>query len=218
MLKNIKAVIFDLDGTLVDSMWVWKQIDKDYCKKIGVAMPSDLQKSIEGFSMRETAIYFKERFSIADSVEDIMKAWNEMAMQTYAANVEFKKGAKDFLTALKKRQIKTGIATSNSPELLGAVAEHLSLNDYIDCFLTGNEVAHGKPYPDIYLAVADRLGVKPCECLVFEDILPGIQAGLSAGMQVCAVFDEYSRDVTEEKINLANYYIEDFTEIDDVMP
>lgn len=213
MLKNIKAVLFDLDGTLVDSMWVWKQIDIDYLSSKQIVMPEGLQRAIEGMSMLETAIYFQERFGITDDKMTMMQTWNQMAMETYKKRVPYKTGARQFLSYLKEHNIKTGIATSNSRELLQTVTKALAMEPYIDCFLTANEVAHGKPHPDIYLEVAHRLKVSPDECLVFEDIIPGIQAGQAAGMHVCAVYDDYSRDITEEKRALADYYIEDYTEI-----
>lgn len=213
MLQNIKAVIFDLDGTLVDSMWVWKQVDLDYLGARNLTMPHTLQKDIEGCSMRETALFFQKHLGIRDSVEQMMQEWNALAMDAYSHRVTFKPGAETFLKDLRKRSVKTGIATSNSRELLQAVTEALHLTDYIDCFLTGNEVAHGKPEPDIYQEVARRLGVEPQECLVFEDICPGIAAGKAAGMQVCAIYDDYSRDIIEEKKQMADYYITDYTEI-----
>lgn len=213
MLKNIKAVIFDLDGTLIDSMWLWKDIDIAYFAEKGLEMPEDLQQQIEGMSMRETATYFKKTFGIRDDEETMMATWNQMAMDMYANRITYKKGAEAFLRLLKERNMKTGIATSNSRELLHAVSEKLQLHKYIDCFLTGNEVAHGKPFPDVYLEVARRLHVEPEDCLVFEDVLPGIMAGRNAGMKVCAIYDDYSKDVTEEKKQSADYYIQDFRDI-----
>ena len=213
MLNNIKAVLFDLDGTLIDSMWVWKQIDIDYLSPKNLEMPTDLQRKIEGMSMLETAKYFQKYFGITDDLETMMQIWNRMAMDTYSSQVNYKNGAEDFLKYLKKHNIKTGIATSNSRELLQAVTSHLSLDKYIDCFLTGNEVAHGKPWPDIYLEVAKRLHVSPEQCLVFEDIIPGILSGKAAGMKVCAIYDDYSKDVIKEKQEQADFYINDYTEI-----
>ena len=102
----------------------------------------------------------------------------------------------------------------NSKELLQAVADALGMQDYIDYFLTGNEVERGKPAPDIYLKVAEHLGVQPNDCLVFEDICPGIMAAKNAGMKVCAVYDDYSKDITAEKKTLADYYITDYRQID----
>ena len=97
MIQNMKAVIFDLDGTLVDSMWMWKQIDIDYLQRFGIELPEDLQASIEGKSFSETAMYFKERFELPDSLEQIKADWNEMAFDTYANKVPLKDGVADFL-------------------------------------------------------------------------------------------------------------------------
>lgn len=213
MLKNIKAVIFDLDGTLIDSMGIWKSIDIAYFREKNIKMPADLQQQIEGLSMRETATYFKEQFGIEDDEAAMMDTWNQMAMDYYATKVSYKEGAQSFLAYLKDHHVKTGIATSNSRELLMAVSEHLELHQYIDCFLTGNEVAHGKPSPDVYLEVAKRLQVDPNDCLVFEDVIPGIMAGKNAGMKVCAVYDDYSKNMVAEKKQLADFYIESYNQL-----
>ena len=210
MLEGINAVIFDLDGTVVDSMWMWEAIDIEYLARFGIPLPPDLQKKISGMSFRETAVYFKETFGIPDSLEKIKSDWNEMAMDKYCNEVPLKPGVLDFLKKLKERGIKTGIATSNSRELVENIAEVHNLRDYFSSIMTACDVQKGKPAPDIYLAVAKELGVDSGRCLVFEDIIPGIQAGKSAGMEVCAVEDLYSAHVREEKKLLADYYLEDF--------
>jgi len=127
--------------------------------------------------------------------------------------VPLKPGIKEFLNGCKERGIKLGIATSNSRELVENIAKTHNLHDYFSCIMTGCDVEKGKPSPDIYLAVAEKLCVKPENCLVFEDIIPGIMAGKNAGMEVCAVDDLYSRHIKEEKIALADYYLEDFYDI-----
>lgn len=106
-----------------------------------------------------------------------------------------------------------GIATSNSRELVTSVARVHGLEQDFGCIMTSCDVGRGKPAPDIYLAVADRLQAAPKSCLVFEDIVPGIQAGKAAGMKVCAVEDAYSLNQKEEKKALADYYIRDYSEI-----
>lgn len=213
MLQNIKAVIFDLDGTLIDSMGVWKGIDIEYLGRFGIELPHSLQSEIEGMCFTETAEYIKAKFHLPDSVEKMKSDWNKMAFQKYTCEVPMKPGAKEFLMKLKENGIKMGIATSNSRELAEAVARRFDFQNYITCLLTGCDVKKGKPAPDVYLNVAKRLGVAPKECLVFEDIIPGIQAGRNAGMKVCAVEDQYSADSREEKRRLADYYIQDYFEL-----
>ena len=106
-----------------------------------------------------------------------------------------------------------GIATSNDRGLLDAAANAHGFYDYIDEVLTADEVARGKPAPDVFLAVAKKLGVLPQECLVFEDIPQGIRAGLAAGMKVCAVSDRYSQPQQEEQRALAQYYIDSYEQV-----
>ena len=213
MLNNTNAVIFDLDGTLVDSMWMWEKIDIEYLDRFNLTVPEGLQSIIEGFSFSETAHYFKEEFNLPNSIEQIKEDWNQMALDKYEHEVFLKPGALEFLKHCKENDIRLGIATSNSRELVDAVIKALRLEDYFDCIMTACEVQKGKPAPDIYLAVADRLAVPPEKCLVFEDIVPGIMAGKNAGMRVCAVEDVYSEYQREEKQQTADYYIDNYFEI-----
>ena len=162
-------------------------------------------------SFSETAGYFKERFRLPDSIQQIKSDWNAMAWDKYSNEVPLKEGVDDFLEICREQGILLGIATSNSRELVQNIVSVHGLEDYFSCIMTGCDVAKGKPAPDIYLAVANELNVEPGRCLVFEDIIPGILAGKAAGMKVCAVEDAYSITVKEEKMLAAEYYIEDFT-------
>lgn len=213
MLENKKAVIFDLDGTLVDSMWMWKQIDIDFLSERGISYPSNLESEIEGMSFDETAEYFAKTFPIKETPDELKVIWNDMARENYEKKVPLKRGAKEFLIYLKEQKIKTGIATSNSRDLLESVSKAHDLFSYIDVFLTSDEVKKGKPAPDVFLKVAEKLNVLPKDCLVFEDIPNGILAGKHAGMEVCAVEDRYSMDLISKKRKLADYYINDYNEV-----
>jgi len=213
MLKDIDAVIFDLDGTLIDSMWLWKSIDIEYLARFGVEFPEDLQRCIEGMSFSETAVYFKQRFNLPDSLEQIKSDWNRMAWDKYLNEVPLKEGVKEFLDYLKELKLPLGIATSNSRELVELVIKKHNISGYFTSIRTSCEVDRGKPYPDIYLLVAKDLGVKPEKCLVFEDVIQGVIAGKSANMKVCAVYDDFSKDDDEEKKKLADYYIRSMKEL-----
>jgi len=213
MLTNIDALIFDLDGTLVDSMWIWRDIDISYLARYGISLPENIQNQIEGMSFTETAGYFKRVFSIPDDVTTIKNDWNQMALHRYKTEVPMKPGAVDFLNYALTKGFKMGIATSNSVELVEQITAVHGLDKYFPVIKTSCEVSKGKPAPDIFLLVAKELGVIPERCLVFEDIVPGIMAGKSAGMWVCAVEDAYSADTRGEKKRLADYYIKGFDEI-----
>ncbi|MCM1534926.1 MAG: HAD family phosphatase [Clostridium sp.] len=210
MLQGIDAVIFDLDGSLVDSMWMWKAIDIEYLGKFGIPLPEDLQSGIEGKSFHETSVYFKERFPIPDSIEQMKEDWNRMAWEKYEKEVPLKPGVEEFLQGCKNHHIRLGIGTSNSRQLMDHIAGVHRLENYFECIMTGCDVERGKPSPDIYLAAARGLQTEPSRCLVFEDIVAGIQAGKAAGMRVCAVEDAYSMAARAAKEELADYYIEDY--------
>lgn len=212
-LKEKEAVIFDLDGTVVDSMWMWKAIDIEYLARYGHDCPSSLQREIEGMSFSETAAYFKEYFHLPDTLEEIKQAWVEMSIEKYRHEVPLKKGAARFLQYLKNAGIKMGIATSNGREMVDAVMESLQLTTYFEVIKTACEVPAGKPAPDIYLAVASHLNTIPERCMVFEDVPAGIQAGKAAGMTVCAIEDDFSIPMREEKRRLADFYIDNYDEL-----
>lgn len=217
MIKNLlngkKAILFDLDGTLVDSMWMWKQIDIEFLGRFGYECPDDLQKSIEGMSFSETAVYFKERFQIPWSLDEIKACWTQMSIDKYRYEVPLKSGVKEFLKYCKENKIRTGIATSNGRDMVDAVVESLQIGPYLDEIVTACEVKAGKPEPDIYLEVARRLETDPSECLVFEDVPAGILAGKRAGMQVIAVEDDFSKLMKPEKLELADGFIDSYFDI-----
>ena len=106
MLTDIKGAIFDLDGTIVDSMWVWSQLDIDYLQAKGYTMPEDLRNEISHLSFYQTAVYFKEKFNLTDSIEKILNDWHNMSFDYYEKKVKLKSGVKDFFKLLKSKNIK----------------------------------------------------------------------------------------------------------------
>ena len=212
MLSGIDAVLFDLDGTLVDSMWMWEAIDIEYLTRHNIPFDKRYQAEIEGMSMTETALYFKNKFGISDSVDKMKSDWNEMAWDKYQNEVQLKPGVLEFLQWLKKNNIKIGIGTSNSIELCNEVLKAKNVMEYFQSVHSANEVEKGKPSPDIYLLVAKELGAAPDRCIVFEDLHKGICVGINAGMRTCAVADDYSKETWGIKVQAADYAIDDFTD------
>ncbi len=206
-----KAVIFDLDGTLIDSMGIWFEVDKQYLLKRNIKVPENLFDQVEGGnSFIEIARFFKEKFSLPDTLEEIMNEWTEMVEEYYQSKISLRPGVKELLEYLKKKGLKTGIGTSNSMKLTRTVLQANGVLDLFDHIVAGCSEIKGKPFPDIFLQVAEFLQVEPQECLVIEDVLVGVQAARNAGMTVFAVYDQYSEDYMSQIKQEADLFAEDF--------
>ena len=212
-MDNIKAVIFDLDGTLIDSMGIWAQIDEEYLGSFGHTVPDNLQEEITHLTFTETATYFKERFNIKDQIDDIISTWNTMALNHYSNNIKLKDNVIPFLNKLKNNGIKIALATSNSIPLLEATLKNNGIYHYFDAISTTEEVKKSKDNPDVYLLSAKKLNINPKDCLVFEDIVQAVKGAKLAGMTVYAVHDKSADNQKDELISLADKYIFNFGEL-----
>ena len=152
MLRDKKAVIFDMDGSLVDSMWIWPEVDRIYMEKYGLEQPEDFHKAIEGKSYTETAQYFVDTFRTLDrTVEEVKAEWQEMTMELYRTKVFPKPGAMEFLYDMKHSGVLLGIATSNNRTLAEAALRARGMMGYFDSVRTSCEVSAGKAAPRVYL-------------------------------------------------------------------
>lgn len=210
---NYKAVIFDLDGTIVDSAYVWEKIDTDFFKKRNMPVPEDYSKKIGVLSFDEAAVFTKKEYGFAQSAEEIKKEWFETALFEYSNNIKLKDGVYNYIKYLKENNIKIGLATASPVELYSAVLKNNKIYDFFDVFTTGSEVKRNKSFGDIYLLSAKKLDTDINDCLVFEDILKAVKAAKSVGMTVYAVYDKSSEDDKDEIIKFADNYIYSFSEL-----
>lgn len=213
ILNDYDAVFFDMDGTLIDSMWVWNSVDIDFLAMYNEPVPDTLKADIEGMSYYQTAEYFKKRFNLSESLDEIISIWDQMALDKYKSVVPIKNGVEHFISVLSENNIPMAICTSNSRFLTMAVVEKYPIFKKINTIVTSDEVTEGKPAPTIYLTAAERLKVDPCKCLVFEDLPNGIMAGKNAGMKTCTIDDDFSKGQIQKKIEFANYYIHDYMDL-----
>lgn len=212
-MKKIKAAIFDLDGTIIDSMYVWAKVDNDFLSQRGIPVTDDYTDKMRSMFFETAAAYTKETYSLHESVEEIMQIWLDMAHFEYASHVRLKSGAKDYLHKLKDNGILLGMATSNNPYLLKPCQENNGLNGVFDIICYTSEVGSNKNNPDIYLYTAEKLGVLPSDCIVFEDIIEGIKSASSVGMKTIAVYDK-ANDAYLDELNLcSDKLIYDFSEL-----
>lgn len=201
-----------MDGTLIDSMWIWHKIGIEYLNKRNIKMPN-LKDKIGHLNYIETAYYFKKRFNLSESVEEIIEEWSAMAYKEYNLNVKLKPGVNEFLDYLKSKNIKIALATSNNIKLVDVALKKNNIYHYFDSITTVDEVKRGKNFPDIYLLAAKKLNVQPEKCIVFEDILPAVISAKSAGMKVVGVHDLYSGYEKKDIAKHADMYIFKYDEL-----
>ncbi len=212
-LKNIEGAIFDLDGTLIDSMKIWEKIDYDFLNKRNLKVPQDLKDKIETLTFEEGANFFKKNFKLKESQEEILKEWHNMVFKEYSHNIKLKNNVRDFLIKLKNKGVKLAIATSNTPELTKLVLENNKILDLFDSITTISEVNRNKTFPDIYLLCAEKLKLPAEKCAVFEDILPAIKSAKTAQMKTIGIYDDSSKDDENKIKEIADYYIYDYKEL-----
>ena len=206
-----KAAIFDLDGTLLDSMWVWHEVDREFFTARGMEVPADYAEKIQSLTFRETAAYTVERYGLPETPEELMALWNEMSFMQYRDHVKLKPGAREYLEALRARGVKLGVATNLTTHVAHAVLESNGVLHWFDALTSADEVPRGKSYPDIWLLAACKLRVAPRLCVAYDDVaktLPGIRA---AGMTACAVRDSDMPQDFEGMKRAFDCWIEDFS-------
>ena len=207
---NFKAVIFDLDGTLLNSMDIWEKIDADFLKKRNIPVPENYVATICSMSFKEAAEYTIRLFDLKESVDDIVREWNEMAQYEYAHHVELAPYALDYLRELKHLNIKIAVATGLPEELYKPCLLNNHVYKMFDALCSTEQVSRGKEYSDIFLFTARCLDILPQDCLVFEDVLPAVKSAKQAGMIVCGVYDKYSAHQKKQIMDMADSYLYSF--------
>lgn len=188
-MKN--GAIFDLDGTLVSSGHIWKEIDIKFLKKRGFEVPADYAESISCYSLKEAADYTIARFGLCEKAEDIVREWHDMADIEYS-HLPLKRGAKELLIKLKESGIKTALATAADSSIYGAVLKANGIEELFDLCVSTEQAGRGKDFPDVYLYAADRFGLSAEQCVVFEDAPKAASAAFSAGFTVYGCIDVLS--------------------------
>lgn len=211
--ENIKGYIFDLDGTLFDSAWVWKKVDTLFLSRRGFALPDDYAKKVSVLGFKAAAVYTKERFGLKESPSDIISEWSEMSVELFSSSVELFDGAYEYLSILKSKGKKLGIATASHDELFVPVLKRCKVYDMFDSITTVYDVSRGKEFPDIYEKATQRLDLSPHDCVVFEDALPALKAAKSIGCYTVAFLSEDNESEQDELIKLSDKTIESYGEL-----
>lgn len=205
--------IFDMDGTLVDSMGFWNQLANEYLARFGIpSLPAEYQEQSTAMTMVESARLFIRLYNLPGTPEQIAGEINALMEEHYRADVPLKPGAAACLERMKAAGFKMAVASSTAPHLLDVCLRRLGVRDCFEFLLSCEEVGVGKNRPDVYLEAARRLGGAPADTVVFEDILVAAETAKKAGFSLGVIYDVNSDREQEQLKPLADCY---FTRWDD---
>ena len=210
---EIKAVIFDMDGTLIDSTGIWHEIDVNFFAKRGMELPNDYAQHIVHLGLKQAAIYTKETYHLEESIQDIMNEWHNMSIDMYRYKVELKPHALELLKTFKQNNIKMAIATANDEPLYKPCIDRLNIGEYFDFIADVNSAKEGKQSAKIYLDLAKLMGEKPENVLVLEDMPMCVKTANRSGFITVAVYDNASKEYNQDKKNNSLLFINDFSEL-----
>lgn len=210
---KIKAAIFDLDGTIADSLDVWSDIDARFFRVHGLPQPATYQNDVQCMDFASAAAYTKKLLSLDESEEEIMEEWRQMSLDEYSSKILLKDGAARFIKKLHQNGVRLGLATASGRELYEPLLRRYGIYEYFGACVTTTEAGKSKDFPDVYLLCAEMLGCEPCDCAVFEDILPGILSAKSVGMTAVGVYDPHSVKFENEVKTKSDIYIRSFNDL-----
>lgn len=210
---HVKYIIFDMDGTLLDSLSVWADSDREFITGLGLEYEPKCSLAMKKMHFDSACEYLVKEFSLPFSAEETGKRILEIVEEHYINGVPLKDGAEEFLAAAKKAGIKMCVATSNKKSLAEASLKAKGIMDYFEFVLTSDEVGCGKESPEIFLKAAERLGTVPSETAVFEDSIHAVLSAKSAGFKVVGVYDPLCPEEFEEIEKYADMSVKSFKEV-----
>lgn len=213
----IKGAIFDLDGTILDSMSIWDKAGEVFLYNLGIEAEPELSKIMFCLSMNEGAKFLKDRYHLSMDVDAIIAGINHTIEDFYYYRVQLKEGMESLLKVMQQVGIKMVAATSCDRQVFEKALERLKVISYFDKIFTCTEIGSGKEKPDIYLAAAEYMGTFPEDTWVFEDALHAIQTAKDAGFRTVGVFDASNLGDIDEIKKTSDIYLEKLDDINGLL-
>src|SRR2546421_248878 len=212
----LSAVIFDLDGVLADSEPWWSEIDAKLLAEYGVTYHGEHHQNVVGVSYRLAVEFYKKAFALSVPTEEMMRRRGEIATGFFANRIGLFPNVKEVLEELRQMKLHLAVATSSVSACARPFLDRHQLTGFFEVVVTGEQVDHGKPAPDIYLYAAHKLGILADACLVVEDALPGVTAAKAAKMRVAAIPDKRFVDPRDYEKN-ADYVLNSLQELPELI-
>ena len=210
---RLRGAIFDMDGTLLDSMQVWENAGEDYLRTLGCVPEEGVGELMKSMSLQQAALYCRERYALPMSVEEIMAGVNGRVERFYRQEARLKPGALDFLRTLSQRGVRMCLATATDLHLVEAALDRCGVRTYFSALFPCTQVGSGKDEPHIYRAALRHLGTGRADTLVFEDALYAARTAKGDGFVTVGVADAYEKSEGELE-RLSDFFLRDFREVD----
>lgn len=205
--------IFDMDGTLLDSMYYWMNLTRAYLDVKGIEATEELVEELKLMTMEDRINYMSEHYDITDTAEDIYRISRENMARFYTEKVELKEGVREYLDYLKAKGVKMSVATLTAMELTRPALERHGLIDYFETILTCSDLGIDKDTPRVYEMAAEHMGCKPEEAAVFEDSPQALQSAVNGGFYSVLIYDENMEELQEPVRGIADAYCVDMNEL-----
>ena len=206
-------LLFDFDGTLVDSNGVWVEVDVEFLGRRGVPYTKEYYEGVAHTVLSQCAVFTKEFLNLSESCEEIIAEWMELAADKYGTVVPLKPYVREYLEKCREAGHRMAIITSCVPEHCQSALEHLELGDYFETVIYAQEQGLDKKGPALFRRAAELLGVSPRECVLFDDSLAACKGAKAAGMTVVGVHDEYFNDTKPDMREFCDRFIMNFGEL-----
>lgn len=205
-------LIFDLDGTLIDSNGVWLEVDKLFLSRHGFAYSQEYHDGVAHSILQNCAVFTKDFFGMEESCEEIIAEWMEMAQNSYD-NVPLKPHVREYLERCRDAGHRMAIFTACVPEHCETAVRKHGLDNYIEKIIYAQHLGADKKTPAIFRQAAEILGVKPRECVFFDDSLTACKGARAAGMTVVGILDNYHHGTEADMREVCDRCIRDFGEL-----